>query len=240
VYDRSPLRRWTWIADALPDPPQRWINLHAGVDEATPALRRMFPGTRGRVFDIFDPAEMTEPSIARARAIAKPAEPSEHADWRNLPLANGSCDAAILLLAAHELRTHAARVTLFAELRRRLRGCGRIVLAEHLRDAANFLAFGPGFRHFFSRAAWLAAARDAGLEIEREFRITPFVAVFVFTSPAGTCPGWSAASLPKPFAPRRSSSDPDRSAVRAPAADSSSSPVFPASAAAPRDCGPGA
>jgi SAM-dependent methyltransferase len=239
VYDRSPLRRWTWIADALRGrPPARWISLHAGVDEATPALRRMFAGADGRVFDIFDPGEMTEPSIARARHLSSAAEPSERADWRNVPVADESVDAAMLLLAAHELRTHGARATLFAEVRRTLRPGGRIVLAEHLRDAANFLAFGPGFLHFHSRVAWLAAAREAGLEVEREFRITPFVAVFVFTSPAATLPATlPAASPPAPSVPPRSSSGPGRSAAQGPTGAPPSSPASPPGVAAPPGVG---
>jgi hypothetical protein len=185
IYDRSRLRDWRWIAaEALQDlaPPRRWINLHAGLDESTPALRRIFPGSSGRVLDIFDGDEMTERSIRRARAAAKNHEPAEPADYRRLPLDEGSCDAAMLLLSAHELRRPEARATLFAELRRALDSVhGRIVLAEHLRDPANFLAFGPGFLHFFRRRSWLDAARAAGgLELEREFRITPFITVLVF------------------------------------------------------------
>jgi SAM-dependent methyltransferase len=183
VYDRSQLMQWDWVLQALGFDPASWINIHAGHDESSEALRRIFKGARGRVFDIYTPLEMTERSIARARrqAAADGAAPqaAEPADHRRLPLASGSIDVATLLLAAHELRSDAAMAALFTELRRVLGPGGRIVIAEHLRDAANFLAYGPGFLHFHSRRRWLAWFARHRFDVHREFSITPFVRVFV-------------------------------------------------------------
>ena len=82
VYDRSGLMHWDWILQALGFDPASWINLHAGLDESTPALRTLFKDAPGRVFDIFDPAEMTEPSIVRARRLADNAITPESARIR--------------------------------------------------------------------------------------------------------------------------------------------------------------
>jgi len=187
VYDRSRLMQWDWVLQALGFHPSSWINLHAGLDESTPALRAIFKEAAGRVFDIFDPEQMTEPSIARAR-LHPPSElrrgkhdtvEAERADYRRLPVATGTIDAALLLLSAHELRTDEARRALFTELRRVLGPGGRVVVAEHLRDAANFLAFGPGFLHFHSRRTWTRCFARTRFDIHAEFPITPFVRVFV-------------------------------------------------------------
>ena len=179
VYDRSRLMRWTWVPEALRGLPRTWLNIHAGLDESTPALRTLLNGSHGRVFDIFDPAEMTEPSIARARSLARNEIAAEPADFRHLPAPDASIDAALLLLSAHELRTDAARSAFFAELHRVVAARGAVVVAEHLRDWANFVAFGPGFLHFHSRRTWTRCFTRTRFAIERDFSITPFVHAFI-------------------------------------------------------------
>jgi SAM-dependent methyltransferase len=177
VYDRSHFYRLYWLPACLSRPPARWINIHAGVDETSLTISSMFPGSEGQVVDIYDPCEMTEPSIAQARRLA--AAPSASADWRALPAPDQAFDAAFLIFAAHELRHHEARVQLFHEIFRVLRRGGELVLVEHSRDWANFLAFGPGFLHFFSKRAWQNAADAAGFPIRQHHTLTPFVHVFV-------------------------------------------------------------
>jgi SAM-dependent methyltransferase len=181
IYDLSPLSRWDWLAGLLPAAPRHWASLHAGLDETFGALARIFPtpsATDGTVLDFFDAAEMTEPSIVRARKLAldRAATP---ADSRALPLAGGSQDAIFLIFAAHELRRPESRRRFFLEIARALAPGGRAVLVEHVRDGWNFLAFGPGFLHFLPRREWLRLAAAADLAVREDFRITPFVRVLV-------------------------------------------------------------
>jgi hypothetical protein len=179
VYDRSPLMNGGWLSAALGLRPRSWINIHAGLDETTRFLQTLFPGAHGRVFDIFEPAETMEPSIRRARRLGQAALASESVDFRHLPATDATTDAVMLLLSAHELRSDDTRCALLREVRRILTKRGRAIVAEHLRDAANFAAFGPGFLHFHSRRTWMRCFDRAGFAVHDEFSITPFVRVFV-------------------------------------------------------------
>ncbi|HEY2461975.1 MAG TPA: class I SAM-dependent methyltransferase [Candidatus Acidoferrum sp.] len=181
VYDRSDLYQWNWLKSALKRNPQLWINIHAGLDQSSESLVRLFPNSRHRILDIYTQSEMTEPSIRRARNYTPSAVAAERANPLTLPLEDCACDTIFLIFVAHELRSPTTKIQFFHELHRALAPGGCIVLAEHLRDWKNFLAYGPGAFHFFSRRTWLAVAAEAGLSITKEFGIASFVRCFVFT-----------------------------------------------------------
>jgi len=174
IYDRSELYRWTWIPSVLPTKPRRWLNLHAGLDESSTTLHELFPHSIGRVCDFFDAAEMSQPSIRRARE-GQCTRAAEHVDHSRLPFSDETFDTVFLFFAAHELRHAPSREAFFRELRRVLARSGSLLLVEHTRDLANFAAFGLGFLHFLPAGEWRRLARIAGLEVLKERRMTPFV-----------------------------------------------------------------
>ena len=178
VYDHAGVMRWEWLRPSLRHEPQRWANIHAGLDESTAWLRRLLPGTDGIVVDIYDPRTMTEPSIAKARLAYPAKEPFQVGSAEALPFPDADRDAIFLLFAAHELRDLGRRTQLLREAHRVLKADGQIVLVEHLRDFANFLAFGPGFLHFHTGRSWLSSIHDAGLRVVQQRGVTPFVRCF--------------------------------------------------------------
>ena len=179
VYDYSSLYKWDWILGWLPATPGAWANIHAGFDETSLALRQLFPSSETVTFSIHDAQSMTEASIKRARALFPPLADTISATADRLPMDNDSLDAVFLIFAAHEVRDPEKRMHFFFELQRVLRIGGHILIVEHVRDWANFIAFGPGFLHFLPRSVWHDLAERSGSHIIREERIAAFVRVFL-------------------------------------------------------------
>ena len=177
IYDRSDLYRWHWLQSRFPAL-QSIVNIHSGFDETTEQLSVLYPEAALTALDFYDPAIITEPSIERARHLY----PSPHSipvkSYR-LPTGTDSQIFICCLLAAHELREQQDKVKFFREVRRSLHAEGHFLLLEHMRDASNFLVFGPGFVHFFGRRTWLEALDEAGLSVREEFSVTPFLRGFV-------------------------------------------------------------
>ena len=180
VYDRSDLYRWQWIRERIAPNAGHVVNIHAGLDETSLALQEMYPAAEVTILDIYDAAEMPEPSIARARREVGSTLASVNADFRKLPLATASADLVTVIFVAHELRRPASKEAFFRDLARVIKPGGRVLLVEHLRDAWNLLAFGPGAFHFFPRSEWLRVADATGFRLSEEISWTVFVHAFVF------------------------------------------------------------
>jgi SAM-dependent methyltransferase len=179
IYDRSDLYRWRWLSRALANSPRsRIVFCHSGFDEASCALRQELDA-EWIILDHYDDMQMTEPSIRRARRMFPPVPGTVPAAFGAWPIAPNSCDVVFGLLAIHELRRESDRVAWFAQAKRALRDKGRVVLVEHARDFANFIAFGPGFLHFHSPGNWRRCWEQSGLRLLDEFRVTPWIRIFV-------------------------------------------------------------
>lgn len=180
IYDRSDVYRFQWLERALGrSPKDRVVFCHSGLDEISEALESKLQPVEWRTLDHFEPARMTEPSIQRARRLYPPAPGTVAAPFDRWPVESQSADVVFGLLAIHEFRTENERTAWFAEARRCLKPGGRVVLAEHLRDTANLLAFGPGFLHFHSAASWHRCWEAASFRAINEFPVTPWIRFFI-------------------------------------------------------------
>lgn len=180
VYDRSDLYCWGWLERALNGAKrERMIFCHAGFDEASAALGGHLDGAEWEVLDHYDAAKMTESSIKRARALFPPTRDTIAAKYDNWPVKDGWADVVFGILAIHELRSVEERAGWFAEAGRCLGEGGRVIVVEHVRDLANFMAFGPGFLHFHAVKQWELSWEAGGLRLIDEFRVTPWIRVFV-------------------------------------------------------------
>jgi SAM-dependent methyltransferase len=181
MFDRSELLDGQWLAQELPQAPRRWVQINVGLEETTLPMGRVFPEAEGKMLDLYNASVMTEPAVTRARqqgagATAVAVQPD------SLPVEDGWADVVVVMLAAHEIRDDGKRQRFFQELCRIVAPDGKLIVVEHLRDLAAALAFGPGMFHFYPRTEWLRLGNTAGLDVQRERRITPLVRAFIYAS----------------------------------------------------------
>lgn len=177
VYDLSGLYDLNWLKLSV-KPGAPMANIHAGFDETSALLAQKYPQATLTVFDFYDPKKHTEVSIKRARKVYPPYPGTRAISTINVPLPSQSVDAVFCILSAHEIREDGERSFFFAQLREALKSDGRIVVVEHLRDLPNFLAYSIGAFHFHSGATWRQTFSSAGLCIERQQKLTPFITVY--------------------------------------------------------------
>lgn len=179
IYDISGLYKLSWLNNSGDTDGESIVNINAGFDETSLLIKNRFENCDLIVADFYDPGKHTEVSIRRARK-AYPVFPGTiQVSTGILPFENVSADKILAIFSAHEIRNSEERITFFKELNRTLKPSGKIYVTEHLRDAANFLAYNIGFFHFYSKASWLRIFHMADLIISKEIKITPFVTTFI-------------------------------------------------------------
>lgn len=179
VYDLSDLYKLNWLNDLETKEDSEIVNINAGFDETSELLKDKFKDSRLVVFDFYDPGKHTEVSIKRARKAYPPYPNTQQVATNCLPLADDSADKVFAILSAHEVRNEKEQKIFFTEIKRILKPDGQIIVIEHLRDAANFLAYNIGFFHFHSKRAWLKTFASSGLKVKKEIKITPFITTFI-------------------------------------------------------------
>lgn len=179
IYDFSDLYKLSWLNHLNSAKKEKIINISAGFDETSSLLKSKFENVELFVADFYDPAKHTEVSIKRARKAYLPLPETQRVSTIDLPIQDNSADKIFIILSAHEIRDEMERITFFRELQRVLKPNGKVIVTEHLRDTANFLAYNIGFFHFYSKAVWMKTFRSSGLELVEEIKITPFITTFI-------------------------------------------------------------
>jgi len=181
VYDCSGLYTLYWLPSENITKPERIINIHAGFDETSALIANRYPAAQLRVLDFYDPALHTEVSVRRARQAYPPYPGTEATNTNNLALAEHSTDLILGLFSFHEIRDRKERIAFLSQLRQALTARGTIILAEHLRDIPNALAYNMGCFHFLTAQEWMVSFAAAGLRIKQQTSVTPFITIFTLT-----------------------------------------------------------
>jgi ubiquinone/menaquinone biosynthesis C-methylase UbiE len=177
IYDLSSLYKFTWLDKVQIG--SKIVNINAGFDETSSLLKDRFSNAELIVLDFYDHAKHTEISIKRARKAYRPFPNTQRTNTTQLPLQDKSAENVIAILSVHEIRNDEERILFFKELNRVLTTKGKVIVTEHLRDTANFLAYNIGFLHFYSRRTWLQTFESAGFKVCNEIKITPFISTFI-------------------------------------------------------------
>jgi hypothetical protein len=176
VYDRSGFYDLEWLNTLGLKPPQRIATITAGFDETSTLLKEKFPKAEFQVFDFYDRTKHTERSIEIARRKGYVYPRTEQITTQAIPAHD--LDLIFCIFSLHEIRDQYERRRFLKSMSAALNDEGRIIVAEHSRDLANFIAYTIGFFHFHSRATWRSDFHEAGLKIETRKTITPFVTIY--------------------------------------------------------------
>ncbi len=177
VYDLSGFYKFNWIEKN--DKPISVININAGFDETSILLKKKFKNSTFLALDFYDPKKHTEISIKRARKIYPSFPKTIKIKTSKIDLETNSIDKILVILSAHEIRNPKERITFFKELNRIIKPKGQIIVSEHLRDIANFIAYNIGSFHFYSKSTWSSTFSKSNLEIVSEIKNTPFISTFI-------------------------------------------------------------
>jgi SAM-dependent methyltransferase len=180
VYDFSGFYTFKWLKNLIPvnRGAMLMVNINAGFDETSFIIKHSYPASDLKVFDFYDPGNHTEPAIKRARKVSLTYPNTESINSDSIPLEDNCADFVFLLSAAHEIRSQEEKVLFLKECCRICKPEGQLIVVEHLRDFANFIAFSVGFTHFFSRATWKNDFKRAGFSFLQETKFTAFMSIF--------------------------------------------------------------
>lgn len=181
VYDFSGYYNFNWLKKCEIDDlkVKQIVNINAGFDETSFIIKNNFPNADLKVFDFYDSERHTEAAIIRARKVSLVYPNTQQMKSDSIAMNDSSVDLVFLLSAVHEIRSNDEKIQFLKECHRICKPDGKVIMVEHLRDFANFLAFSVGFTHFFSKKTWRNAFESAGFKTFEDIKFTPFMSIFI-------------------------------------------------------------
>lgn len=155
------------------------VLIHASFDPLSKRLEDKYSNLNLTVCDIFENRHEHESGIKISKQTFPPNTKEIKIKPNQLPFENNSQDAILAITALHEILEHKERVLFFKEAKRVLNKGGLIIVSEQFRDVTNFIFFNIGAFHFLSQKQWKKAISEAGLEIMKNTKITPFANMLV-------------------------------------------------------------
>jgi SAM-dependent methyltransferase len=183
IYDYSDFYSFHWLR---PGGAEKIVNIHAGFDETSAIIQSIYPNAELRVMDFYNPLKHTEISIERARNAFPLPPKTESIATDKVPLEENSVDLIFLIFTAHEIRSNDERIVFLKSLKASIKPTGKIIVVEHLRDFANFLAYNVGFFHFLALDIWSKSFHEVGLVVNSQDAFTPFVKIFELSKNGNT------------------------------------------------------
>lgn len=180
LYDRSDLYTLKNLKEIVDwTKTEHAILVHASFDPLSRTLEEKHPDLHLTVCDIFENRHEKDKGIKISKKVFPPNPKEIKISPDKLPFDDQSQDIILAVTALHEILDHHQRVLFFKEAKRILKDGGVIMMSEQFRDLINFIFFNIGAFHFLSEKQWKKAIYEAGLQIVKNGKITPFANMFI-------------------------------------------------------------
>ncbi|MBK8987841.1 MAG: methyltransferase domain-containing protein [Chloroflexi bacterium] len=174
LYDAAGLRPQHILFDmAQLRPTDTLVYVDLGVRDLALQLGSRLTSGKIIVVDVYHPQGTMSRSLKRYRARQPHALNDPRLVWQNgrvdlLPLPDNSVSTVILHRVVSEFWQQGDRLALLREVYRILRPDGRLLLAERVRSANNWLVMGPGALQLSFADDWRDLLQEAGFVVRQE------------------------------------------------------------------------
>ena len=178
IYDCSDLYKFNWLKKLIPTKQTIFLNVYSGYTEAGHLLQSALTENTILHLDFYNEQISTTNSIKVAKKLSRSID-NKKIQYNNWQF-DSKTDTILFMQSLHELLEMRQQIECLQEAKLLLvNNESKIIIVEHLCDLKNFLIYSIGAFHFFGKKRWQNVINEAGLIIEKEINMTPFIKVFV-------------------------------------------------------------